>query len=130
MSRPPPQQQKTNRLTQQNERPLNASKSPYMNPNYLPSPHHLNQPQNKSNSRDNRHQQNEFNSNSNGGPGNSQQLSSMMHHMDSIPSTNNGMNKKPSLLSGYHNPSFSPNDRLVIYLTERILRLLFLNKLL
>ncbi len=110
MSRPPSQQQKQpNRVppSQPNERSINSSKSPYLNPNFLPSPHHG---QSKSSSREARqqqHQQNEFNPNNSS----QQQLNSLLHHPDSMPSNNNGMIKKPSLLSGYHNPSFSPNDR-------------------
>ncbi len=117
MSRPPSQQQKQQQQQQgripqpqTNERAMNSSKSPYLNPNFLPSPH---QGQVKASSREMRqqqHQQNEFNPNN---PSSSQQqLSSLLHHQDAMLNNNNGMAKKPSLLSGYHNPSFSPNDRL------------------
>lgn len=109
MSRPPSQQmpvqqKQQTRVAQQFEGSM-GSKSPYLNPNFLPSPHHLNQSQTKSNAREIRQQSELNNSNS--------QLNSFIHHIDSLSSNpqNGGMSKKPSLLSGYHNPSFETNER-------------------
>lgn len=70
----------------------------------MPSPHLQQQSKpgppmgSAQNSREMR-QQNEFNQ--------------LMHHMDMMPQNPQQQQptKKPSLLSGYHNPSFSPNDR-------------------
>jgi len=127
MSRPPSQQQQQHqqqmstqkqsiRVPQQNDRALGSSKnSTYMNPNYLSSLSHHSQSQSKSNSREMRQQQNELNrennsNNNNSNTSNNSHMNNLMHHIDSLPSST-GLSKKPSLLSGYHNPSFNANDR-------------------